>query len=111
MRKNFAGELREQPGKIVVLFAIRPGCQFEHALAAGPQLLRIARRHFTRLIRHLSHLSKKLTLRRAVPDISAAKSFHDLESEFRAVSFAALGACRAVTKLKSHSAVELKFIK
>jgi hypothetical protein len=34
-------------------------------------------------------LSKKLTLRRPVPDISAAKSFHDLESEFHAFSIAA----------------------
>jgi hypothetical protein len=81
MRKNFGGELSKQSGEIVVLFAISPGRQFEHAFAAGPQLLGITRRrHFTRLIRHLIHLSKKLTLRRAVPYISAAKSFHDLSN-------------------------------
>jgi hypothetical protein len=86
MRKNFGGELREQPGEIIVSFTICPRRQFQHALAAGPQLLGVTLRcHFTRLIRHLIHLSKKLILRRAVPDISAAKSFHDLESEFPAV--------------------------
>jgi hypothetical protein len=112
MGKDFGGELGKQAGEIVVLFAISPRRQFEHTLAADPQLLGIMLRcHFTRLIRHLIHLSKKLTLRRAVPDISAAKSFHDLESEFRAVSFAGRGACRALTKLKSHSAAELKSIK
>jgi hypothetical protein len=81
MRENFGRELGKKPRKIVVLFARSPRRQFEHALAAVPQLLGITLRcHFTRLIRHLVHLSKKLTLRRAVPDISAAKSFHELES-------------------------------
>ena len=79
MGKNFGGELGEQAGEIVVLFTIGPGRKFEHALAASPHYL-------TRLIRHLIHLSKKLTLRRPVPDISAAKSFCGLESEFPAVS-------------------------
>ena len=42
--KNFGGELGEQAGEIVVLFTIGPGRKFEHALAAGPQLLDITRR-------------------------------------------------------------------
>jgi hypothetical protein len=75
MRKNFGGELGKQPGEIVVLFTISPGCQFEHALTAAPQLLGITRScRFRRLIRHLIHLSKKLTLRRLVPDISIRRS-------------------------------------
>jgi hypothetical protein len=79
MRKHFGGELRKQSSKIVVLFTIRPGRQFEHPLAAGPQPPDIAgRRRFACLIRHLIHLSKKLTLRRPVPDIAAAKLFRDL---------------------------------
>jgi hypothetical protein len=83
MRKNLGGELGEQPGEIVVLFTISPGRQFEHALTAAPQLLGITRScRFRRLIRHLIHLSKKLTLRRLVPDTSAAKSYHDLKQEF-----------------------------
>jgi hypothetical protein len=87
MRKNFGGELRQQPSEIVVLFTISAGGQFEHALAATPQLLGITRRcHFTRLIHHLNHLNKKLTLRRPVPDISPAKSLHDLQSQFPPVS-------------------------
>ena len=44
MGKNFGGELVEQAGEIVVLFTIGPGRKFEHALAAGPQLLDITRR-------------------------------------------------------------------
>jgi hypothetical protein len=88
MRKNLGGELGKQPGEIVVLFTISARRQFEHALTAAPQLLSIARRYrFRRLIRHLIHLSKKLTLRRLVPDISTAKSFHNLESEFPAFPF------------------------
>ena len=58
MRKHFGGELRKQPGKIVVLFIISPGRQFEHPLAPGPQLPDITRRRrFACLIRHLVHLS------------------------------------------------------
>jgi len=79
MRKHFGGELRKQSGKIVVLFTISPGRQFEHPLAAGPQLPDITGRlRLARLIRHLIHLSKKLTLRRPVPDIAAAKLFRNL---------------------------------
>src|SRR5262245_33519168 len=86
MRKNFGGKLGKQPGKIVVLFTRRPGRQFEHALAAAPQLLGITRRcHLTRPIRHLVHLSKKRTLPRLVPDISPAKPFHDPGSKFPAL--------------------------
>jgi hypothetical protein len=87
MRKDLGGELGEEPGKIVVLLAIGSGGQFKHVLAAVPQLLGIATRfHFTRLIRHLVHLNKKLTSRRLVPDISLTKPFHDLKSEFLAFS-------------------------
>ena len=49
MRKHFGGELCKQPGKIVVLFTISPGRQFEHPLAAGPQLPDITRRRSFRL--------------------------------------------------------------
>jgi hypothetical protein len=85
MRKNFGGELSKKPGEIVVLFTISPGRQFEHVLPAAPQLLDITRGcRFRRLIRHLIHLSKKLTLRCLVPDISTAKSFRDHWTEFPA---------------------------
>ena len=71
MRENFGRELGKKPREIVILFAISPRRQFEHALAAGPQPLGITVHCYsTRLIRHLIHLSKKLTLRCPVPDIS-----------------------------------------
>jgi len=85
MRKNFGGELREQPGEIIVSFTISPRRHFEHALAAGPQLLGVTLRcHFTRPIRHLLHLRKKLILRRAVPALK--QDFLDMEERWLALA-------------------------
>ena len=82
MRKDLGRELCEQPGKVVVLFAISPCRQFEHPLAAGSQLVCIVPgRHLTLPIRHLVHLSNKLIFPRQVPDIRRS-SFAELRRKF-----------------------------